>query len=117
MTLERTMLGGVCVLTPKRNLTGGEETRDLTNAVDEVTAGGAAKVVIDLGRISWVNSMGLASLQRVRLICSGRDVPFAMACVGGRIKNLMLTTRLVILFDTYESVEEAVASHESAGAN
>jgi hypothetical protein len=36
--------------------------------------------------------------------------------VGDRIKNLMLTTRLVILFDTYESVEEAIASHESASA-
>lgn len=117
MTLERTMLGGVCILTPKRNLTGGDETRDLTNAVDAITADGATKVVIDLGRITWVNSMGLASLQRVRLICSGRGIPFALACVGGRIKSLMLTTRLVILFDTYESLDEALASHESASAS
>ena len=116
MTLERTMLGGVCVLTPKRNLTGGEETRDLTNAVDEVTADGATKVVVDLGRISWVNSMGLASLQRVRLICSGRGIPFVLTCVGERIRNLMLTTRLVILFDTFETLEEALAAHESAQA-
>ncbi len=116
MTLERTMLGGVCVLTPKRNLTGGSETRDLTTAVDEATAGGATKVVIDLGRIDWVNSMGLASLQRIRLRCNEYAVPFALAHVGGRIKNLMLTTRLVILFDTYETLEEALAAQESPSA-
>jgi anti-anti-sigma factor len=116
MTVERTMMAGVCVLTPKRNLTGGDETRALTTAVDDATNDGATKVVVDLGRISWVNSMGLASLQRARLTCVDRGVPFVMACVGGRIKNLMLTTRLVILFDTFETLEEALAAHESSNA-
>ncbi len=116
MTLERTMLAGVCVLTPKRNLTGGDETRELTHAVDEATIDGATKVIVDLARIEWVNSMGLAALQRIRLTCGSRGVPFRLACVGQRIKNLMLTTRLVILFDTFETLEEALASHESASA-
>ena len=116
MTYERSMINDVCVLTPKRNLTGGEETRFLTNAVDEVIAGGVTKVVIDLGKISWVNCMGLAGLQRARLACVNREAAFALANVGGRIKNLMLTTRLVILFDTFETLEEALAAQESTSA-
>ncbi len=116
MTFDRSMIGDVCVLTPKKNLTGGEETRFLTDAVDEATAGGIAKVIVDLGKINWVNSMGLAGLQRARLCCVGRDAGFALAHVGGRIKNLMLTTRLVILFDTYETLEEALAAQESTQA-
>ncbi|HXV12921.1 MAG TPA: STAS domain-containing protein [Candidatus Krumholzibacteria bacterium] len=116
MMFERSMMNDVCVLTPKRNLTGGEETRALTDAVEEITAGGVTKVVIDFGKISWVNSMGLAGLQRARLACVSHGAAFALASVGGRIKNLMLTTRLVILFDTYETLDEALAGQESTNA-
>jgi anti-anti-sigma regulatory factor len=73
-------------------------------------------VVVDLARISWVNSMGLAGLQRARLACVNHGASFRMACVGARIKNLMLTTRLVILFDTFETLEEALEAHESTNA-
>jgi anti-anti-sigma factor len=110
------MLGNVCVLTPKRNLTGGEETRVLAQAIDEVTASGVTKVVVDLGKISWANSMGLAGLQRARLVCNDRNAWFVLARVGTRIKNLMLTTRLVILFDTFDTLEEAVAAQEPTRA-
>jgi anti-sigma B factor antagonist len=112
MTLERTMLGSACVLTPKRNLTGGEETRLLAEAIDEVTASGVRKVVVDLGKISWANSMGLAGLQRARLLCNERDASLVLARVGTRIKNLLLTTRLVFLFDTFETIEEVVAERD-----
>lgn len=114
MTTERTIQNGVYVITPRRNLTGGGETYDLTDAVRDVIAAGATRVVVDLGRISWVNSMGLAALQRVRLTCIEGGVPIGLARVAERIRNLMLTTRLVFLFDTYETLDEAVGAHESA---
>jgi len=114
MTTERIIQNGVCVITPRRNLTGGSETGDLTNAVRDGIAAGATRVVVDLGRISWVNSMGLAALQRIRLTCIDGGVSIGLARVGERIRNLMLTTRLVFLFDTYETLDEALAAHESA---
>src|SRR5262245_56833242 len=100
MTTERTIQNAVHVITPRRNLTGGAETDDLNNAVRDAIAAGAARVVVDLGRISWVNSMGLASLQRIRLTCVEGGVSIGLARVAERIRNLMLTTRLVFLFDT-----------------
>jgi anti-sigma B factor antagonist len=116
MVFDRSMINDVCVLTPKKNLTGGDETRALTDAVEAVTAEGVSKLIIDLGKINWVNSMGLAGLQRARLACVNRGAAFALANVGGRIKNLMLTTRLVILFDTFETLDEALAAQESTNA-
>ena len=116
MTFDRSMIGDVYVLTPKRNLTGGDETRALTDAVDVAVRGGVSKVIVDLGRISWVNSMGLAGMQRARMACANLDASLAFANVGSRIKNLMLTTRLVLLFDTFDSLEEALAAQESTKA-
>ena len=116
MSLERSMIGDVCVLAPKKNLTGGEETQILTAAVDEITAGGVTKVVVDLGKVAWVNSMGLAGLQRARLLCAGRGASFMLAHVDDRIKHLLVTTRLVILFDSFATVEEAIAALEPTSA-
>ena len=114
MTIERTIQSGFHIIIPRRNLTGGEETDDLANAVRDAIASGADRVVVDLGRISWVNSMGLAALQRIRLACIEAGVSIGLARVAERIRNLMLTTRLVFLFDTYETLDGAVAAHESA---
>jgi len=116
MSLDRSMIGDVCVLAPKKNLTGGEETQILTAAVDEITTRGVAKVIVDLGKVAWVNSMGLAGLQRARLLCAGRGASFMLAHVDDRIKNLLVTTRLVILFDSFNTVEEAIAALEPTNA-
>ncbi len=114
MTIDRYTTGGVCVLTPRKNLTGGDETRQLTDMVEEVATHGAATVMIDLGRIGWVNSMGLAGLQRARLACEARGTSLVLAGVEGRIKNIMLTTHLVLLFDTFDTVEEALAAQQTS---
>lgn len=116
MPLDRSMIGDVCVLAPKKNLTGGQETQLLTATVDEITAGGVHKVIVDLGKVAWVNSMGLAGLQRARLLCAGRGAAFTLAHVDDRIKNLLVTTRLVILFDSFNTVEEAIAALEPTNA-
>ena len=116
MALDRSMIGGVCVLAPRKNLTGGAETQILTAAVDEITATGVTMVVVDLGKVAWVNSMGLAGLQRSRLLCAGRGAAFTLAHVDDRIHNLLVTTRLVILFDSFPTVEEAIAAMEPTHA-
>ena len=51
MTFDRTVVGDVTVLAPKKNLVGKEETQELLAAIDEVAAKGTPKVVVDLGKI------------------------------------------------------------------
>ena len=58
MTFDHTTVGDVHVLAPKKNLVGKDETQDLLAAIDEI-AEGNLKVIVDLGKISYVNSVGL----------------------------------------------------------
>lgn len=109
MTFDHTTVGDVHVLAPKKNLVGKEETQELLAAIDEVAAKGEPKIIVDLGKISYVNSVGLGSLVRARTTCNNRNGWFRLARVGNRINAIFLVTKLVLVFDTFESVEEAVA--------
>lgn len=115
MTFEHATVGDVHVFTPKKNLVGREEIQELLGAIDEVAGKGGPKIVIDLGKISWVNSTGLGALVRAKTSCTNRKGWFGLARVGQRINNILLVTKLVLVFETFEKVEEAVAAAQKAG--
>jgi anti-anti-sigma factor len=107
-TFESRMVGDVHVLIPARNLVGGEETRALTNAVAQLATDSNAKVVMDLRRISWVSSLGIEGLRRIHRTCEEHAGWLRLAGAGRRIENVILTMRLDWVFDTFDTVEEAV---------
>ena len=51
MNLEKNLVGEIHVLTPRKDLMGGEETRELSSTIQEIVAAGQPKIVIDLGRL------------------------------------------------------------------
>jgi anti-sigma B factor antagonist len=116
MSLDRSTVGDVHVLTPKKNLLGGQETQALLAAVDEVAGKGDPRIVVDLGKISYLNSVGLGSLVKANTSCINRQGWLRIARVGTKIKNLFIVTKLTFVFDTYDSVEEAVAGANKNGS-
>jgi anti-sigma B factor antagonist len=114
MTYDHTTVGDVHIFTPKKNLVGREEIQDLLGAIDEVAAKGGPKIVVDLGKITYVNSTGLGALVRAKTTCSNRKGWFGLARVGQRINSILMVTKLVLVFDTFEEVEEAVTAAQNA---
>lgn len=100
----------VHVLTPKRNLVGGGETVALMEVVDGLACKPGTRVIIDLHRIDWVSSLGIEELRRMHRTCSEQDGWMRLACAGKRINNIILTMRLDWVFDTFDSVEEAIVA-------
>ena len=100
----------VHVLTPKRNLVGGQETVTLARAISDFEDPEALKVVLDLRRIDWVSSLGVEELRRIHYTCAQRNGWMRLACAGERISNIILTMRLDWVFDTFDTVEEAVTA-------
>ena len=109
MTFDTCIINDVHVLTPRKNLVGGDETTSLAVAVAELAANGVPRVVVDLGKIEWVNSLGIEGLLKARRTCVDRQGWFRLARVGQRIENILLITKLVLVFDTFETVEQAVS--------
>jgi len=100
----------VQVLTPRRNLVGGRETVALRGAVDGFAATANPKVILDLHRINWVSSLGIEEMRRMHRLCTDGNGWMRLACCGEHIENIILTMRLDWVFDTFDSVEEAIVA-------
>jgi anti-sigma B factor antagonist len=109
MQLDKEKKGDIWVLTPRKDLMGGEETRVLEQAIRDIVAEGTPKIICDLGRISYLNSTGLGSLVAAHMSCQNRSGFMRLANISKRISNLFIITKLAFVFETFDSVDEAVA--------
>jgi len=110
MSFERKMVGEALVLTPRKNLVGGEETLSLLKAVDEMAAARPARVVMDLGEISWVSSLGVGLLRKASITCDRSGGWLRLARTGRIIENTLNVTGLIIYFEMFDTVDLAVAA-------
>jgi anti-sigma B factor antagonist len=108
MALNEVMHGDVAVLELKGKLMGGPETVEIHEKIKELIGQGAKKVVADVNKVSWMNSTGLGALigAMSSLRNSGGDLKLAR--ITENVENLFVITKLVTIFDTFDTVEEAV---------
>ena len=109
MALEKVQRGDIWVLTPKKDLMGGDETAELEQAIRSIGTEGTPRIVIDFARVSYMNSTGLGMLVSAHMACRNREGVLRLANISKRINNVFLITKLAFVFDTFDSVEEAVA--------
>jgi anti-anti-sigma factor len=113
MSFEQEMMGDVLVLAPHKNLVGGDETTALLKAVDDFAKGAPAKVVMDMGEIAWVSSLGLGMMRKASITCDKSGGWLRLARIGKLLENSLLVTGLMIYFETFDTVEMAVSAPES----
>lgn len=107
LTFQNQMIGEVHVLTPEKNLVGGNETNSLLTAIDEAAALGPVRVVMDLGMINWVSSLGIGFLRRASLVCERSGGWMRLARIGKIVESTLFVTGLFVYFESFESVEQA----------
>ncbi|TAK50994.1 MAG: anti-sigma factor antagonist [Bacteroidetes bacterium] len=109
MAIKEKIEGDIAILTLKGDLVGDPETTELKEKVGSLISDEIRKVIIDLGKVRYVNSTGLGTL--ISTLGKTRDAggKLALARVGDNVQNLFVITQLVKVFDTYETVDRAIA--------
>ncbi len=104
------------VITLEGNIMGGPDGNKLHETLHELKDGGKKNVVVDLSKVSFMNSSGLGMLisGMTTMRNAGGDV--RLAAVADRIQSLLVITKLNTVFKSYNSVDEAVRSFETEGA-
>lgn len=110
MSVKEKIVDNVAVLTVGGKLMGGNETWDVHSKVKSLLADGINKVVIDLSKVKWVNSQGLGMLMSCHTSLQNAKGRLAIAGVTEKVNSLFMITQLITIFDTYETVDRAVAS-------
>ncbi|HQT90933.1 MAG TPA: STAS domain-containing protein [Candidatus Kryptobacter bacterium] len=105
---QKELNSGIVLFEIEGDIVGGPDAMSLNDEVRKLVEGGKKKFIVDMGSVRHINSSGLgiliASLNAVRQ--AGGDLK--VANVSPRVLDLLKITKLNQIFQSYESVDEAV---------
>ncbi|TYP92108.1 anti-sigma B factor antagonist [Fodinibius salinus] len=98
----------------KGNVMGGPDAVKLNEKLHELIDDGKTNVVADVGKVKFMNSSGLGMLIGGLTTMRKAGGDLRIANPTDKIESLLVVTKLVTVFDHFESLEEAVESFSSS---
>ena len=117
MQLDQRIVGNVAIVKVTGDITlnkGGDVI--LKDKVQSLLQQGYANILIDLGGVSYVDSAGLGELVQAFVTTKNRGGSLRLLNVTKRLKDLLVVTKLLTVFDTYDDEQAAVASFSAMSA-
>ena len=110
MEVTKRTRDGITILGPKGKITIGKGDIALRDSIQQALAGGAKKILIDLGSTKKMDSSGMGELvaARARVIEHGAELK--LMNLPKKIKNVLGIAQLITAYDIFDEEEEAVGS-------
>jgi anti-sigma B factor antagonist len=86
----------------------------LKDKINSLLQQGHRKLLLDLGDVSYVDSAGLGQLVQVHATTTRQGGSLKLLNVTKRLRDLLVVTKLLVVFDAFDSEAEALASFKSA---
>jgi len=103
-------LDDVVILDINGRLTLGEGTVTLRAAVQKLLEGGDRKLVMNLADVDYVDSGGLGELITAFTTVRAHGGQLKLLNLTRRIQDLLQITKLLTVFDSFDSETEAIKS-------
>lgn len=111
---ERTV-NGITILELEGRLTIGEGAELLRDKVASIVFQGQNNVLLNLSGVPYVDSGGLGQLVRCSVATRKANGSVKLMGLSNRITDLLTMTKLVTVFDTYDTEAQALASFGTKG--
>ena len=118
MQLQMTerQIGAATVLDLAGKLTIDQGAQRLKDKINSLIVQGHTNVVVNLADVSYIDSGGLGQLVACYGSLTKTTGALKLLHVSKRNHDLLSITRLVTIFDTFDSEEEALRSFQQLGA-
>jgi anti-sigma B factor antagonist len=116
MQLSERQVGNVTVLDLVGKLTIDQDAQRLKDKINSLILQERTAVIVNLAGISYIDSGGLGQLVACYSSLTKTHGNLKLLHVNKRNHDLLSITRLVTLFQTFDSEEEAVRSFETLRA-
>ena len=83
----------------------------LTQTVAEQLDRGAINIIVDLSKVKRINSSGLGSIISIYTSIRNRNGTMKIGGMNEFIKKVLEITKLIEVFEIYESADEAIESY------
>jgi anti-sigma B factor antagonist len=103
-------LDDVVILDISGRLTLGEGAVTLRDALQKLLNAGERKIVLNLADVDYVDSAGLGELVTAFTVVRAQGGQLKLLKLTHRIHDLLQITKLLTVFDSFESETEAIKS-------
>jgi len=110
MQIEERAVGDVKVLDLKGRVTLGEGDELLRDKVNSLLNQGTRKIILNLAEVPYIDSAGLGEIVRTYTTVSKQGGSLKLLNLTKRITDLLSITKLLTVFETFESESDAVRS-------
>ncbi len=110
MNIKQSIKGDVTVLNLSGKIMGGPDHEKFMTEIKTLIADGQVDVLLDMRKVSWVNSTGLGILVSGYHTLKKNGGRLKICQVSDRIDNILNVTQLKLVFETFDNCEEALAS-------
>lgn len=114
MQIDERTVGDVVVLDLKGRVMLGDGDEVLKDKVNSLLNQGMKKIVLNLAEVPYVDSAGLGEVVRTYTTVSRQGGHLKLLNLTKRITDLLAITKLLTVFDTYDSETEAVQSFSAS---
>lgn len=109
MKFDDSVENDVVVLAISGKIMGGEETTMFHGKIHEYITQNKKNILIDMAKVDWMNSVGLGMLISALTTVKNAGGRLVLANIT-KIESILTITRLITVFEHYDSREEALKS-------
>jgi anti-sigma B factor antagonist len=110
MTVTERAVGGITVLELDGQLILGASAEGLRDKVRSLLQQGQRQFIINLAKVPYMDSGGLGELVQAYATVTKQGGALKLLHLTGRLRDLLVITKLATVFDCYDSEDVALAS-------
>jgi anti-sigma B factor antagonist len=110
MQIEERIVQNVTILDLKGKITLGEGDEALKEKINELVHKGKKHILLNLEGVPYIDSAGLGEIVRTYTTVSRQGGQLKLLNLTKRITDLLAITKLLTVFETFESESDALKS-------
>jgi anti-sigma B factor antagonist len=110
MQIEERVVNDVTILDLKGRITLGEGDEVLKDKINSLILQNRKRILLNLADVPYIDSAGLGEIVRTYTTVSRQGGQLKLVNLTKRITDLLSITKLLTVFETFESESDALAS-------
>jgi anti-sigma B factor antagonist len=111
MQIEERIVDGVTILDLKGKITLGEGDEALKDKINSLLMQEKKRILLNLADVPYIDSAGLGEIVRTYTTVSRQGGQLKLVNLTKRITDLLMITKLLTVFETFESESDALKSY------
>ena len=111
MQIEERVVNDVTILDLKGKITLGEGDEALKDKINSLVHQNRKRILLNLAEVPYIDSAGLGEIVRTYTTVSRQGGQLKLVNLTKRITDLLMITKLLTVFETFESERDALTSY------